>query len=631
MSTGGRKAGHGFAGLFCRESSSVGKRLKNGWSRLASDGFVRPVSVGPVTVAGPTPSVQRMANGLFVLSGRIDNIDDLHRDCGGDSPASPQALPVQALRRWGRDALARFRGAFSFAFWDGAEGRLVLASDPLGLRSVFYTRIDDAVAFSTSLRDLLALPDASRELNDDYLAAFLSDVVPEPDATLYAAITRVPAACTAAFDRDGTVSVQEYWRPNWDRRIRYDRDETYVEEARALLDQAVRRQVHGPGPVVCQLSGGFDSGAVAATAARLRSPATVHALTMAPAGNATWCDHPSSFGDERELAAASARMHPNMAWEAVSSSRLHPLDENPLRLFLALSMPARNVMNIGWFAPLFDRARVLGATAVLTGNFGNMTLSWAGKSGMASWARRGHWRRLGREAAAMARLTGDSTARVLLRNAVRPLFPPRVQRWLDERRGKPAPQTECFSAIHPDFARSTKIAERRLDKGHDYPGCTAALRRNWLSRIQTLPPWLDPMSDVFGVEMRDPTADLDLLEFCFAVPDEQYLRNGQTRWLARRVLADRLPPEVLAESRRGRQCPEFFYRMTLQRDRIAEGVMTLEGSPLASRVLDVERMKRLLADWPADGATATFHDYGAVLSRGLHFGQFLRWIEGGNQ
>ncbi|MFX5207092.1 hypothetical protein ABTC99_20745, partial [Acinetobacter baumannii] len=85
--------------------------------------------------------------------------------------------------------------------------------------------------------------------------------------------------------------------------------------------------------------------------------------------------HPSIFGDERPLARSVAAMHANMAWEAVSSAELHPLDENPTRLFLAAAAPARGVLNVGWYAPLFDRARSLGARTMLTGGIGNMTLS----------------------------------------------------------------------------------------------------------------------------------------------------------------------------------------------------------------------------------------------------------------
>lgn len=593
----------------------------------------RPRRVGPIGIVGAPQPIQCSPNSLLAFSGNIDNANDLRRNLtdANESPGDCAPLVVEALRRWGLSAPAQFRGVFALAFWDGAAERLLLAGDHLGVRTVFHTRIDGALAFSTSLRALLALPGVERDLDEAYLAAFLSDVTPEPDATLYAAIRRVPAACTVAFDPDGAATIREYWRPDWGRRIRHRRDDDYVEQARALLDQAVRRQLYGSGPVVCQLSGGFDSGAVAATAARLCAPAAVHALTVAPPDGVPRFERPSEIGDERAAAAAVARMHPNMAWEAVSSPALHPLDDNPLRLFLPLGMPARNAMNIGWFAPSLDRARALGARAVLGGFLGNMTLSWDGLCGLAGMARRGDWLRLWREAAALGRRRGLSTAVVLRRHVLRPLLSPRVQCWLDDRRGHPRPECERFSAIHPDFARVAGVAGRRLEMGHDYPGDTDVMRRRWLSRVQTLPPVMGPFGELFGLELRDPTADIDLLEFCFAVPDEQYLRGGATRWLARRVLADRLPPEVLDESRRGRQCPEFLHRMTLQRDAIMEGVEALERSPLAARVLDVARMKRLAADWPTDAATTGFGDCGAVLNRGLHIGRFLRWIEGGNQ
>ena len=50
------------------------------------------------------------------------------------------------------------------------------------------------------------------------------------------------------------------------------------------------------------------------------------------------------------------------------------------------------------------------------------------------------------------------------------------------------------------------------------------------------------------VDYRDPTADVRLLEFCFAVPMEQFLRDGTPRALARRALADRLPKQVLEQN-----------------------------------------------------------------------------------
>lgn len=592
---------------------------------------MRTVNVGPVRITGPSGLVRGDAATLSALDGRIDNGEDLARELGVDGASDDGLLALRAYQRWGFDAAARFRGTFAHAFWDGRADRLFLTSDPVGLRILYHTRVDGGLAFATSLRALLALPGVSRDLDEGYLAAFLTDVVPEPDATFYAAIRRVPSACTAVVDRDGAMTVREYWRPDWGRRIRYRRDDEYVEHARALLDQAVGRALRGLDPVVCHLSGGLDSSGVAATAARLRAPATVHALTAAPADGVPRVDLPLLMTDERPGAAAVARIHPNMAWEAISSPTLHRFDEDPRRLFLALGMPMRNVLNIGWFAPLHDRARELGGRAILTGAFGNLTLSWDGLPGLATMARSGRWIRMWREAAALGRARDLSTARVLLRHVAKPLLPPGVQRWVDDRRGKPRPASERGSAIHPEFARATAVNERRLESGNDYPCDTDRFRRLWFVRSQRLPGVSRWIGELQGLDVRDPTADRDLLEFCFAVPDEQYLRGGTTRWLARRVLADRLPPEVLNETRLGMQCPEFMHRITLQRDAIMENLEALERSPLASRVLDVARMKRLAADWPTDISTATFTDYGNTLHRGLHIGRFIRWLEGGNE
>ncbi|MFX8895404.1 asparagine synthase-related protein, partial [Acinetobacter baumannii] len=87
----------------------------------------------------------------------------------------------------------------------------------------------------------------------------------------------------------------------------------------------------------------------------------------------------------------------------------------------------------------------------------------------------------------------------------------------------------------------------------------------WLLYIQSNPWTADWTDGLLGIDTYAPLSDVDLLEFSFAVPEEQYFRDGQTRWLARRVLADRLPPAVLNETRHGFQCAEFLHRLTLQR------------------------------------------------------------------
>ncbi|WP_372088286.1 asparagine synthase-related protein (plasmid) [Tistrella mobilis] len=617
----------GFAGLLCRHPSD------DVLHRIASYPG-RRVDCGPVQLTGPGDrTFSKGENHAFAFAGRLVNARELAADRPGSAIGRHDAVTaMERVRHDGLRAPGKFRGHFAFAHWDEAAGCLWLASDHLGRRTVFYTRLEDGWAFASSLRRLLALPGVSRQLDEGFLAAALSDVPVEPDATWYAAVRRVPAASVVELHADGKQAVRQYWCPDWGRRLAYRKDDDYVEQARVLLDQAVARGIGQSETVLCQLSGGFDSGAVAATAARLSMPGRIHALTVAPPHGMPVFEHPSIFGDERPLAGTVAAMHPNMVWETVSSAGLHPLDENPTRLFVTCAAPARGALSAGWYAPLFERARDLGARTILTGGMGNVTLSWDGLCGLASMARRGEWGRLLREARRLGRQNGISTAAALRRYAILPLLPPRLQaRWAEFRNGS-RPEGERFSAIHPDFARAYRISERRLALGQDYPGDTLAMQRRLLSYVQSSPSTADWIDALFGMDAYTPLADADLLEFCFAVPEEQYFRDGQTRWLARRVLADRLPPDLLRETRRGFQCAEFLHRLTLQREQMREGIAQLERSPLASRILDVDRMRRLMTgEWPTDAASTGFGEYGAVLHRGLHYGQFIRWAEGGNQ
>jgi asparagine synthase (glutamine-hydrolysing) len=97
-------------------------------------------------------------------------------------------------------------------------------------------------------------------------------------------------------------------------------------------------------------------------------------------------------------------------------------------------------------------------------------------------------------------------------------------------------------------------------------------------------------------------------------------------------LADRLPPAIIDERRRGANKPTWFHALDARRNDIAADIDRLEASPLASRLIDLPRLKRLMAQWPKDAneAEGRMREYRLALARGVHVGRFIRWVEGGN-
>jgi len=124
-----------------------------------------------------------------------------------------------------------------------------------------------------------------------------------------------------------------------------------------------------------------------------------------------------------------------------------------------------------------------------------------------------------------------------------------------------------------------------------------------------------------------------LLEFCLAVPMEQFLREGMLRALAQNALADRVPKFILDERRKGLQGADWHEHLTPVRSEITAELARLESSPPAVRALDLPRLRRLVENWPSGGweRDSVVSSYRLALLRGISTGHFLRRATGGNQ
>ena len=96
-------------------------------------------------------------------------------------------------------------------------------------------------------------------------------------------------------------------------------------------------------------------------------------------------------------------------------------------------------------------------------------------------------------------------------------------------------------AIRPEYAAAMGVDERARGVGHDF------LYRAWrgeraagLTMVDYFGDWSAAHRAFHGVETRDPTADIDVVAYCFGVPPEQYLVEGVDRSLIRRAMWGRL-------------------------------------------------------------------------------------------
>lgn len=564
---------------------------------------------------------------LFCYDGRLDNREELasalNISLTGDVVPDGR-LFLAALERWGEAALPRFIGDFALVLWDKEKHRLLLACDHMGMRTLYYHRGADFVAFATTYPALLALPGVPKKLDEPYLADFLILNTPHPQTTFYQGIQRLPSASAAIFDTGG-LRLHRYWSPEPQSRLRLSSDEEYVEAAREQLDRAVACRLRAKDGIAATMSGGLDSSAVAASAARLLAGRPLLALTsIPPSGIELPPAPPGCYNDERPYVQAIAAHHTNMSPVLASSLAPHWIDTDPTPFFEAGGIPARSISNIGWFSPGYEAVSNSGIRVLLTGEGGNPAWSWDGMRSLSNMFRQGRWLKLASELSQVSRHRPyDRSWKSMLRAEVlAPLLPPSIGRWRKQNKHE---SWTRYSAINPAFAREIGLYEHSRKTGYNMPGFSPADSLKFrLHLLERIPPCVDLVTVLRmlrGIEIRSPLLDARLIEFSLSIPDDQYFRDGMIRRLPRLALADRLPACVLENYKLGIQNPEIFSRMSSLRTEYTAEIEALKNSPLAVRCIDLQRLTAIAKNWQNNMQLTH------MLPRAVNVGRFLRWFE----
>lgn len=177
---------------------------------------------------------------------------------------------LYAYQAWGHACLKRFNGMFAFAVWDVQNKELFLARDRYGIKPLYYYEGSEVFLFASEIKALLVHPAVKREVNPYTLLEYFTFQNVFRDRTLFQGIKLLSAGHFAVLKRDavGKFEREKYW--DFDFREPHETASLsdYEEELHHLFAQAVRRQLISDVPVGAYLSGGMDSGAITAVAAR---------------------------------------------------------------------------------------------------------------------------------------------------------------------------------------------------------------------------------------------------------------------------------------------------------------------------------------------------------------------------
>jgi len=564
----------------------------------------------------------------LVADARIDNRAQLAAELALSitevAVMADSAFVLQAWLRWGQECVDHLVGSFAFAVWDSSAEQFFLARDHAGNRPLYYRKTADSFAFATTARAIRACPGVSSELDERQLARDLIGLPPEFSRTRFREVQSIAPGHCLVVRRDGGTQ-RRYWKIDSLRPVRFARDEEYIDAFKEIFEEAVRCRLRTAGGVATELSAGLDSGAVAATAARLLAVegANLAAYTAVPRADFSGIVPPGLIGDEGPYAAEVAALYPNMRHILVDASDSNMLQELE-RIFPLLDLPHAAALNNVWGNRILDHAAASGVKVMLNGALGNFAFSYPGEDLLYKTFRCGRWLSMLRQAWQL-RCMGISSGR---NAASQTLFAalPWTLRWrIDPLIRK---VQLGWSAIRPERAQEMHVVDqfRRYLFTH-----SCGLPRMMATNFQQnqYGDYNAATSAGWGIESRDPTADMRVFEFCAAIPQEQFVVGGQGRSLARRAMRGRLPYATLYRKQKGTQAADWFESLGSIRSELIAELALLDQSPGARRLIDLDRLRNALDQWPKTAQQAALQDgiYDSIVSRGVAVGTFIRRIE----
>lgn len=256
----------------------------------------------------------------------------------------------------GRDCVQHLRGMFAFALYDTKRKRLLLARDRMGEKPVYLYETNGSLLFASEMKALLASGLVPFELDPSAINLYFHyQYVPEP-LTPLKGVRKLDAACLLTVDvEQWKVDEHRYWRMEDAPPVEGDPAKLIREQLETVGEIVVRSDV----PVGIALSGGLDSSAIAALAAR-KYPGTMRAFSVGYPGGLE--------NDERQDARALAN-HLGMPFHDIELTTSEMISFFPELVYLR-DDPIADIAGFGYYS-VMKLAREHNVPVVLQGQGGD--------------------------------------------------------------------------------------------------------------------------------------------------------------------------------------------------------------------------------------------------------------------
>lgn len=594
----------------------------------------RPLSQDPAALQSWRPA--ELTDGrLVAFHGYFDNAAQISAELGIDA-SDPARLYGEAVAAWGDEADCRIIGEYCAVMADPRQRCLRLSRSPLQAPPLVYHN-DRTSAAAGSIPAPLFAAGVERVLDEAVTADRASFNFSDPEATWFREIRRVPLGSVVELRPDGERQLHRYYDLAKLPRQRLGSARAYVDKTRELLAEAVEVAMRGFSQPGAALSSGLDSPQIAYHALRqLPAGQPLPTFTFQPEPGWDGITDQGANGNERPMVEAFCAMHPGIE-PHFTDNRGYGHDHRWHDFLRIMDGAPAGLGTMYVLHGLFSGARTRGCDVLLFATWGNLTFSEQGIWGFSEYFLKGRWHQLW-----MALKNHGHPPHPMWRRFVSTSLVPLLPDWLWRRLRRlwRSDVTVLQEAVNPlrasyrEFSRADARLARTdppLDRHH--PRSRAhALELEFGKGDFDLAEIYQAFQLLYGLPCRDPTAYRPFAEFCFGLPTDVFLRDGQIRWLAKQLGEGIMPEAQRANLRNGRWDADGQLRVRRRRADFLEELDRIEADDELNAMIDVPRLRAALLALPEHTSTDRHEYYPVVVAmmRGLLTARFVNYIKGRN-
>jgi len=231
----------------------------------------RRLSIIDLSKKGRQPMSDDKKEIWIVFNGEIYNFreikDELIKKNYNFKSKSDTEVIIYAYKEWGIDCIKKFNGMFSFALFDVKKNELFLVRDRLGIKPLYYTKINNSFIFSSEIKAILKYVGFKKEVNIRAVSSYLSYRYVIGNETLFKNIFKLLPGHYMSIKK-GKIAIKKYWDINLSEN-RSLKEKDCKREVKRLLNKAVELRMISDVPVGAYLSGGIDSSVIVALMTKL--------------------------------------------------------------------------------------------------------------------------------------------------------------------------------------------------------------------------------------------------------------------------------------------------------------------------------------------------------------------------